>query len=66
MSATVRVGDRVRHYGEQFPRARRGGTATVTAVVKVSGGQIEVDVDHDTEGKKRWSADATVLVAKGL
>ena len=66
MKGTVRVGDRVRHYGEQFPRAMRYGTAVVTAVVTISGGHIEVDVKHDTEGERRWAADATVFVAKGL
>lgn len=59
-------GTRVRHYGDQFPRAFTEGTATVVGHFHING-HLEYRVRRDPTwatdaGVREWSAEATIPV----
>lgn len=71
MSEPLPAGTRVRHYGHQFPRAFREGTATVVGHLHVNGWlEYLVDVDEGTRGvdpygqhrRRQWANTATIPV----
>lgn len=73
MTEPLPPGTRVRHYGHQFPRALREGTATVVGHLHVNGYvEYVVDVDEDIRGvpwdgdhrRRQWAATATMPIAR--
>ncbi len=69
----ITVGARVRNDGEQFPRAFREGTGTVTGIFEKTPSywaqtygsrDIEVAVQHDDGRERSWQSYRTCLVSQ--
>lgn len=67
MSEPLPIGTRVRHYGEQYTRARTWGTANIVGYFQV-GGHLEYRVKRDqplypgAPSVTEWSSEMTIPV----